>query len=419
MRGDDGRQTLPPTPSGRAAPYSPTHTPQFRALPVAAPLTGGGRILALDMLRGFALVCIMLNHMPIGVARNVTLSNFFLFDAAELFVLLSGFLVGLVWRQIDARHGVSAARRRFVLRAFHVWRAMIIAAVLMAALSFGLRSLNLNHTAIWSGYADMLIAQPIHYVLAVGSLWMQPNLLDVLALYALVLAFVPLVLPGIMRRPLLTGVVLFALWWFAVPLNNLLPNERPGGQGLLFNPFGWQALFFTGAALGIYRTAVMTRLQRIAPLMTVASVAILIFGALVLIGWRVGEPLQPLRDALFVVHGVIDKWPMDGARYLSILAAAWLVAAPLSGIFAWLAGTGFGRALATIGRGGLVTFVACVLLSVIGDAGQIAIGPSLMGRLLVDLWVIPALWVVAEGLARWEARPARASVTMPQPGQLA
>ena len=55
------------------------------------------RIAALDMLRGYALVCIMLDHMPIGVLRNVTLSNFAVFDAAELFVLLSGFLVGMVW----------------------------------------------------------------------------------------------------------------------------------------------------------------------------------------------------------------------------------------------------------------------------------------------------------------------------------
>ncbi|AXC48827.1 OpgC domain-containing protein [Paracoccus suum] len=362
------------------------------------------------MLRGFALVCIMLDHMPIGVARNATISNFFLFDAAELFVLLSGFLVGLVWRQVAARDGTGAAQRRFAIRAFQVWRAMMVAAVLMALLSLGLQALDLTHTAVWNGYAEMLATQPLQYLLAVGSLWMQPNLLDVLALYALVLAFVPLVLPGIMRWPLLTAAVLFAVWWYAVPLNNLLPNERPGARGLLFNPFGWQALFFTGAALGVYRTAVMARLRPIAPLVTLLAVCTLIFGALVLIGWRVGQPLQPLRDALFAVHGVIDKWPMDGARYLSILAAAWLVAAPLAGLFGWLAGTGPGRALATIGRGGLVSFVACVLLSVLGDAGQNAIVPAAAARLLVDLWTIPALWVIAEVLARWDARPSRTAL---------
>ena len=69
------------------------------------------RNAALDMLRGYALVCIMLNHMPAGVLRAATLNNFAVFDAAELFVLLSGFLVGLVWLKIDAAQGTAAARR--------------------------------------------------------------------------------------------------------------------------------------------------------------------------------------------------------------------------------------------------------------------------------------------------------------------
>ena len=362
----------------------------------------GGRIAALDMLRGFALVCIMLNHMPIGVARNATLSNFFLFDAAELFVLLSGFLVGLVWRQVEGRDGTGAAQRRFAWRAVQVWRAMMIAAVLMAALSWTLLRWDLPHTAVWNGYGELLATRPLAYLVAVGSLWMQPNLLDVLALYALLLAATPLVMPGLARQPVATAVLLAVVWWFAVPLNALLPNERPGAAGLLFNPFGWQALFFTGAALGLYRQAVMARLRPWSPLLTLAAVGVLAFGALVLIGWRVGEPLAPLRNALFRVHGVIDKWPMDGARYVSILAAAWLVAAPLAPPFARVAGTGAGRALATIGRGGLVSFVACVLLSVLGDAAQTGMDGSIPGRLAVDLWTIPALWVVAEALARAE-----------------
>ena len=49
------------------------------------------RLIALDMLRGYALVCIMLDHMPISALRWFTLANFSIFDAAELFVLLSGF----------------------------------------------------------------------------------------------------------------------------------------------------------------------------------------------------------------------------------------------------------------------------------------------------------------------------------------
>lgn len=363
--------------------------------PIYLPSASTSRVAALDMLRGLALVSIMLNHMPSGVLRHVTISNFFLFDAAELFVLLSGFLVGLVWRQIAARGGERAAQLRFAHRAFQVWRAMMIAAVLMAILSLALRHLGLAHTAIWNGYADLLTTRPFFYLVAVGSLWMQPNLLDVLALYTLLLAATPLVMPALVRRPWLTGLALGVLWWFAVPLNLMIPNERPDSSGLLFNPFGWQALFFIGAALGLYRVPVMQTLRRYEPWVTVGAIGVLIFGWLVLIGWRVGEPLALLRNTLFAVHGVIEKWPLDFLRTLSILAAAWLVAAPLKRAFGAIAASGAGRALAVIGKGGLVSFVGCVLLSVVGDAAQVSMAGSIVEGALVDGWVIVALWAVA------------------------
>lgn len=361
------------------------------------------------MLRGFALVCIMLDHMPGGVLRDLTLSNFFLFDAAELFVLLSGFLVGLVWKRLAARDGIFAAQRRFAWRAFQVWRAMLIAAGLMALLSLLLLKLGLPHTAIWNGYAELIVDKPVSYLMVVGLLWMQPNLLDVLALYSLLLVATPLVMPALAWRPWLTAAILATLWWFAVPLNLMIPNERPDSNGLLFNPFAWQALFFTGAALGLYRRPVMATLTRHGRVLTIASLGMLAFGGLVLIGWKVGEPLAPMRNALFAVHGVIEKWPLDAARYLSILAAAWLVAAPLAPAFAVLADSAPGRALSTIGQGGLVSFVACVLLSIIGDAAET--GLSVPARALVEVWTIAALWVAAAvatgGLRRPRLPPSR------------
>ena len=69
------------------------------------------RNATLDMLRGYALVCIMLNHMPAGILRAGTLTNLAVFDAAELFVLLSGFLVGMVWVKVEERQGRQASAR--------------------------------------------------------------------------------------------------------------------------------------------------------------------------------------------------------------------------------------------------------------------------------------------------------------------
>ena len=120
-------------------------------------------------------------------------------------------------------------------------------------------------------------------------------------------------------------------------------------------------------------------------------------------------PLQPLRDALWWLSGPVDKWRLDAVRVAAIVAASWLVAVPLAGVLGRLAATRLGRALAVIGRGGLVSFVACVLLSVVGDAMAMTPPGATWPRLLaVDVWVMAALWLVADSWLRLQAGRAQA-----------
>ncbi len=354
------------------------------------------RIAALDMLRGYALVCIMLDHMPMGVMRNVTLANFTVFDAAELFVLLSGFLVGMVWVKVEARQGLRAAQWRFLKRAYQVWLALIIGAVLLALLSHVLYALKINHTAVWFQYSRWIVDNPAGYIATVALMWMQPNLLDVLALYVVLIVTVPLTVPFLLRMPFLAMAVSITVWLLAGPLNSLVPNQRPGG--LLFNPFGWQLLFFIGVALGAFRDRIMPRLRRHARVLTLASVGVLLFSLSIIVAWRLGAPAKPFAAALKLIYGEIDKWSLDGLRLMSIMAASWLVAVPLARPFEWMANTRLGRDLAEIGRGGLWSFISCVLLSIWGDALDMMAPKDITGfllRIAIDIWVIAALWVSA------------------------
>ncbi|SCX86612.1 OpgC domain-containing protein [Paracoccus tibetensis] len=350
------------------------------------------RLVWLDMLRGYALVSIMVNHMPISVMRGATLPNFSIFDASELFVLLSGFLVGLVWRGIEAREGRRIAQRRFARRAFEVWRAMILAALLMALLSAALLALGFKHTAIWNQYAAWVIDNPLGYAGAVASLWLQPNIVDVLAVYVILIALAPLIVPLMLRWPFAVAATSVLVWWFGPQLNALIPNHRNQG-GLLFNPFGWQMLFYSGVALGLFRAQLMARLLPWRRPVTLLAVLMFAFGCTIVIAARIGEPALPLREALKLVYGSIDKWSLDGTRYLAIMAAAWLVAVPLAPAMDRLARTKPGVWLQQIGRGGLWSFTACVLLSVLGDALQMnPPDQPVAARLAVDLWCCAALW---------------------------
>ena len=361
------------------------------------------RIAALDMLRGYALVCIMLDHMPIGVLRNVTLSNFAVFDAAELFVLLSGFLVGMVWVKVEARHGRWTAQKRFLKRAVQVWLALIIGAVLLALFSSLLFALHMNHTAVWFQYSRWIFEHPIGYLATVGLMWMQPNLMDVLALYVLLIATAPVTVPFLLRYPLAALTVSAAIWFFAEPLNALVPNQRPV-PGLLFNPFGWQLLFFVGVAMGAFRSQIMPVLLRWRGLITAAAIGILLFSLAIVTAWKIGEPAKQVTQFLRIFHGPIDKWSLDGLRLIAILAASWMVAVPLARPFAWMASTRLGEASAEIGRGGLFSFVVCVLLSIWGDALDMTAPEGWAGfviRIGIDIWVMVALWAAA---ATWMRR---------------
>ncbi|MCF3972912.1 OpgC domain-containing protein [Paracoccus salsus] len=375
------------------------------------------RLIALDMLRGYALVCIMLDHMPASPLRKYTLANFSVFDAAELFVLLSGFLVGLVWLGVEQKQGRRAAQWRFARRAFEVWRALVVGGIIMALLSAGLLEMGLKHTAIWNQYAAWVIENPLGYLGVLATMWLQPNLLDVLAVYVVLIASAPLLVPILLRFPFSFGVASLVLWWFAPILNPLIPNHNRGG--LLFNPFGWQMLFFSGVAMGLFRQQFMPVLMRHARLITITAAGMFLFGATIIIASKIGEPALPLRNALKLVYGKIEKWPLDGTRYLAIIAASWLVAVPLARLMERLAASRIGVGLQQIGRGGLWSFVACVLLSVLADAFQVnPPDQDVPRKLAVDLWAMLTLWWLAAVWLAWGA-PRQKSRTPPHPARRA
>lgn len=351
------------------------------------------RIGYLDSLRGYALICIMLDHMPVGTVRQLTLVNFAIFDAAELFVLLSGFLVGLVWVKIEAREGLSAAQWRFAKRSFQVWRALIIGGIMIALLSRFLWSFGMEHTAVWYEYSNWIVAHPFGYIVTLAVLWMQPNLLDVLALYVILLASAPIFVPLLIRSPALFAAGSVMLWWFAPPLNALIPNQRPD-PGFLFNPFGWQMLFYAGVGIGVFRRQIYAALAPWAKWITIFATFIVIYSLLMATLWKFGGVSKDICDAMWRMVGTVNKWRMDGFRFLAIMCATWLVAVPLSRPINWLANTRLGRGAADIGRGGLFSFILCVMLSIIGDAMVVNTpDASKWTKISLETWTVLVLWL--------------------------
>jgi hypothetical protein len=116
-----------------------------------------GRDLRLDLLRGAAVVAMVVDHLA-GASPLYALSggNRFFTSAAEGFVFLSGLLVGMTYRRIAERDGLSTALWRLLERAWvlYVLAVGLTLLVLPASELLGLpwaSGVDLRNPWRWSG----------------------------------------------------------------------------------------------------------------------------------------------------------------------------------------------------------------------------------------------------------------------------
>nr|MDQ3831189.1 OpgC domain-containing protein [Candidatus Tectomicrobia bacterium] len=83
----------------------------------------GKRDLRLDLLRGFAVVAMVADH--IGGERSwlyaLTGGDGFWVSAAEVFVFISGLLLGMISAGVMARHGLGVALMKGLQRAWTLY----------------------------------------------------------------------------------------------------------------------------------------------------------------------------------------------------------------------------------------------------------------------------------------------------------
>src|SRR5438045_7516164 len=93
-----------------------------RGLPRWAYVAEEGRDLRIDLLRGLAVLAMVIDHVA-GPSKLYLLTggNHFYTSAAEGFIFLSGLTVGLVYRRVAEREGLSTAMRRLLVRSWTLY----------------------------------------------------------------------------------------------------------------------------------------------------------------------------------------------------------------------------------------------------------------------------------------------------------
>ncbi|SEJ70605.1 hypothetical protein SAMN05444007_106218 [Cribrihabitans marinus] len=220
------------------------------AAPARPAARSGTRDPRLDFYRGIAMFIILVAHIPRNPWTGWIPARFGYSDATEIFVFCSGMASAIAFGGAFERQGWWMGTARVAFRTWQVYWAHIclffFVAMSMAALDLSgafdksyVASLNLQH----------FFADPMQQMLGLFTLTYVPNYFDILPMYLVVLAMMPVFVA--LRQVGVWAAVLasVAIWAVAQTGALALPAEPWSDRQWFFNPFGWQLLFFTGFAL--------------------------------------------------------------------------------------------------------------------------------------------------------------------------
>ena len=325
------------------------------------------RDLRLDFFRGVALFSIFIDHLAWNsLLAQFTLQALGFSDAAEVFILISGYTAGMVYGRAIERQGLLRAAMRMYHRVWQLYVAHVFLFMqFMATTAYLVDTFNNAIYAEELRAADFLKEPGVAVVKAL-TLQFQPAFMDILPLYIVLLAVLPLVLIGFRLWPAGVLAACFGLWGAAQLNKRIALPAYPGPDHVwFFNPFCWQALFFLGAWCG------WRGIRGGIPWLTSRwlfwpAAAGALAGFLIRFSWTLHWLYDPF-PALFgnALWSLLSKTDLAPLRFASVLVLALLVARLIPAQAPFLAGR-IARPLILCGQHSLHIFCLGILLAMIG-----------------------------------------------------
>ncbi len=210
------------------------------------------RDLRLDLLRGFAVFAMIVDHL--GGASwfyLITGGNTFYVSAAEAFIFISGMVVGMVYGSIALKAGLKAAQIKALRRALTLYKLTVVLTIIFA-------SVSLLFNLPWA--KDLQISNPLSFVLNVVTLHQTMYLTDIPLMYTFLMLAAPVGLWLLVKGR--TGLLVAgsSMLWLA---SQLFPTQVAwhlvGSSA--FNLTAWQLLFFIAMAIGYHRDTLTKKLS--------------------------------------------------------------------------------------------------------------------------------------------------------------
>lgn len=371
-------------------------TPAALAVPPSAVASVSGtsgptiRDPRLDFFRGMAMFVILLAHTPGNAWTSwIYPARFAFSDATEIFVFCSGMASAIAFGRSFDRSGWGLGTARVGFRIWQIYWAHIAMFVAIATMLAAIDATGWHPDKEYIGTLNLwkFFADPAPQMLGLLTLTYVPNYFDILPMYMVVLAFMPLFM-FVGRQSFPAVAALSVLIWLMAQrvileplglghLHLNFPAEPWSGRQWFFNPFGWQLIFFTGFALmrgWIPAPPVRTWLIVVCAVFAVACMAVSN------VGFRLFQT-DLIRDAYTAATGCTEtgfgrcnpvfdfRQTYDGwfnksdfgiLRYLNHLAIAYLF---------WVAAGTHGARLVASGRG-LASRIWDEFVTVVMKVGQ-------------------------------------------------
>jgi hypothetical protein len=201
----------------------------------------------LDFFRGVGMFIILVAHMPENLWAQWIPARFGFSDAADLFVFCSGMASAIAFGGVFAARGWLMGAARIAHRVWQVYWAHIGSFVVVVSLAVaadrwtGTRFYTSERLNLDPFFADVQ-----GNLARLATLTYIPDWFDILPMYLVLLAMIPIVMPLAAVNRWLVAAFVLALWISANVFGINFVADPATGRLWYFNPLGWALIFFTG-----------------------------------------------------------------------------------------------------------------------------------------------------------------------------
>lgn len=377
-------------------------------------ILSGTRDPRLDFFRGLAMFIILVAHTPGNFLTLWIPARFGFSDATEIFVFCSGMASAIAFGRVFRDRSFAMGTARVVYRIWQVYWAHICLFFATAAMLAWVDSTGQFERVFVErlNLVPFFVDNPAQQLIGLMTLTYVPNYFDVLPMYLVVLAMMPIVMA--LSRISTNAVFAFiGLVWLAANLNLIwLPAEPWTDREWFFNPFGWQLVFFTGFAFimgwlptpPVNRKLVLTALAFV--ILTIPFAYFRIHGQV--------ETIGEAREAIRFLWTKTDFGLFRYLHFLSLAYLAWAAVGPrgarlipkTDGMLAgfWMV---ILNAILKVGQQSLAVFVFSMFLAQAHGVLLDAIGRTTLTVWAVNIWGFFLLVVCAHTAAWFKGQPWR------------